>query len=183
MAKIIIILRRTNTLRFFCRTLTFDGKLVKRSQREEADKYSRILYENDPYSRLFFWNMSCACHVSDLQDSPHSVLRTEKRIHGVRTITDRPTTENGEIYAFNGARNAFLPWFGRIIVGRSRLKPDVKFYPIMWKRWKGTQIAKYRAILLFVRIIPEKRIYKFMFPIRIRTNLPHAEILYTPISQ
>ena len=157
--------RGTNTLRFFCRTLTFDGsykKITKEEAANIAESFMKTILTEDCFSEYD------VCHVSDLKDSLYSVSY-EKCIHGVRTY-DCPTvwiTENGEIYAFNG--HEMLSCLGlEESLSAEAVSNACQIYPIMRNRWKH-KIGN-TAILLFVRIMPEKRIYKFMFPIRIRTK-------------
>lgn len=92
--------RGTDTLRFFCRTLTFD-EMNKKITKEEAAKVAEAFMKTVLTEEYF--SEYTVCSVSDLKDSLY-VISYEKCVHGVPTY-DCPTvwiTESGEIYAFNG---------------------------------------------------------------------------------
>lgn len=92
--------RGTDTLRFFCRTLTFDEmniKITKEEAAKAAEAFMKTVLTEEYFSEY------TVCSVSDLKDTLY-VISYEKCVHGVPTY-DCPTvwiTESGEIYAFNG---------------------------------------------------------------------------------
>lgn len=170
--------RGTNTLRFFCRTLTFDGsykKITKEEAANIAESFMKTILTEDYFSEYD------ACHVSDLKDSLYSVSY-EKCIHGVRTY-DCPTvwiTENGEIYAFNG--HEMLSCLGleeslsaEAVSNACQILSD-------YAEQVETQDWKYSDPVICTD--NTGKAYIQIYVSYTDTNeMPHAEILYTPISQ